>query len=70
MYVGTTSNSIRSTFIQQYMRGLNVSYMFKWSRRPGDFMCSRKVKNPLTGREKRESPDASGDSRFLFHFSG
>ncbi|MGN0827703.1 MAG: hypothetical protein ACI4QD_07220 [Kiritimatiellia bacterium] len=56
MYVGTTSNSIRSTFIQQYMRGLNVSYMFKWSRRPGDFMCSRKVKNPLTGREKWE-PD-------------
>ncbi len=43
MYVGTTTNSIRSAFLQQFMRGINVSYLFKWSRRPNDFAVNRKV---------------------------
>ena len=37
MYVGVSSNSIRQAFLDQYQRGYNTSYMFKWSRRPSQW---------------------------------
>ena len=43
MYVGDSTNSIRQSFMDQYQRGYNVSYMFKWSRRPSDWRAVRQV---------------------------
>jgi len=43
MYVGNTTNSIRQAFLDQYQRGYNVSYMFKWSRRPCDWRVVHEV---------------------------
>lgn len=37
MYVGCDKWSIHNAFLDQYQRGFNVSYMFKWSRRPSDW---------------------------------
>src|SRR5574344_324526 len=30
MYFGNTTNSIRSSYLTQYIRGFNISYSFKW----------------------------------------
>ena len=30
MYVGNTTNSIRSSYLTQYIHGFNISYSFKW----------------------------------------
>lgn len=30
MYIGNTTNSIRSSYLTQYIRGFNISYSFKW----------------------------------------
>lgn len=35
-YMGHTRESFRDKILTQYMRGLNASYLFKWSRRPND----------------------------------
>ena len=43
MYVGCSTNSIRQSFLDQYQRGYNVSYMFKWSRRPSDWRAVHEV---------------------------
>lgn len=43
MYVGCSTNSIRQSFLDQYQRGYNVSYMFKWSRRPTDWRVVHEV---------------------------
>ena len=43
MYVGSSTNSIRQSFLDQYQRGYNVSYMFKWSRRPTDWRVVHEV---------------------------
>lgn len=43
MYVGCDTNSIRQSFLDQYQRGYNVSYMFKWSRRPSDWRSVHEV---------------------------
>lgn len=43
MYVGCSTNSIRQSFLDQYQRGYNVSYMFKWSRRPSDWRSVHQV---------------------------
>ena len=43
MYVGCSTNSIRQSFLDQYQRGYNVSYMFKWSRRPCDWRVAHEV---------------------------
>ena len=43
MYVGCSTNSIRQSFLDQYQRGYNVSYMFKWSRRPSDWRVVHEV---------------------------
>lgn len=43
MYVGCSTNSIRQSFLDQYQRGYNVSYMFKWSRRPSDWRAAHEV---------------------------
>lgn len=43
MYVGRSTNSIRQAFLDQYQRGFNVSYMFKWSRRPADWRVVHQV---------------------------
>ena len=43
MYVGCSTNSIRQSFLDQYQRGYNVSYMFKWSRRPCDWRVVHEV---------------------------
>lgn len=43
MYVGSSTNSIRQSFMDQYQRGYNVSYMFKWSRRPNDWRVVHQV---------------------------
>lgn len=43
MYVGNSTNSIRQSFLDQYQRGYNVSYMFKWSRRPCDWRSVHQV---------------------------
>lgn len=43
MYVGCSTNSIRQAFLDQYQRGYNVSYMFKWSRRPCDWRAVHEV---------------------------
>lgn len=54
MYIGSSTNSIRNAFMDQYQRGFNVSYMFKWSRRPCDWRRVRKVvetEGPLKGKE-------------------
>lgn len=54
MYVGVSTNSIRNAFLDQYQRGFNASYMFKWSRRPGDWRRVHKVtltEGPHKGRE-------------------
>ena len=32
MYVGSTEDSIRNSFLDQFQRGYNVSYAFKWNR--------------------------------------
>lgn len=52
MYVGLSSNSIRNAYIQEYMRGLNASYLFKWSRRPGDFNRNKKDGKDEKGRDR------------------
>ena len=33
-YMGHTRESFRNKILEQYMRGYNASYLFKWSRRP------------------------------------
>lgn len=43
MYIGCSTNSIRQSFLDQYQRGYNVSYMFKWSRRPSDWRAVHEV---------------------------
>ena len=43
MYVGCSTNSIRQSFLDQYQRGYNVSYIFKWSRRPCDWRVAHEV---------------------------
>ncbi len=43
MYVGDSTNSIRQSFLDQYQRGYSASYMFKWSRRPGDWRAVHEV---------------------------
>lgn len=35
-YMGHTRESFRDKILEQYMRGYNASYLFKWSRRPND----------------------------------
>ena len=35
-YMGHTRESFRNKILEQYMRGYNASYLFKWSRRPND----------------------------------
>ena len=30
MYIGCTTNSIRNSYLTQYIRGFNISYSFKW----------------------------------------
>ena len=32
MYIGSTEDSIRNSFLDQFQRGYNVSYAFKWNR--------------------------------------
>lgn len=43
MYVGVSTNSIRQAILDQYQRGYNASYMFKWSRRPSDWRAVHEV---------------------------
>lgn len=32
MYIGSTESSIRNSFLDQFQRGYNISYAFKWNR--------------------------------------
>ncbi|MGN0854545.1 MAG: beta-galactosidase [Kiritimatiellia bacterium] len=42
MYIGNTTNSIRSSYLTQYIRGFNVSYSFKWeSGKSGYYFMNR-----------------------------
>lgn len=42
IYIGNTTNSIRSSYLTQYIRGFNISYSFKWeSGKSGYYFMSR-----------------------------
>lgn len=42
MYIGNTTNSIRGSYLAQYIRGFNVSYSFKWeSGKSGYYFMNR-----------------------------
>ena len=47
MYIGNTTNSIRGSYLDQYQRGFNVSYSFKWeANKSGYNFMNRKNVSP------------------------
>lgn len=47
MYIGSTTNSIRGSYLDQYQRGFNVSYSFKWEGNKSDYnFMNRKNVSP------------------------